>query len=221
MLQGMHGAARGWRILFAIVGWVGLLAQYALSLEAGTRSVFGSTVVFFSYFTVLTNVLVALALTAPALFPDSRIGRWTASEGVRAAVAMYIAVVGLIYHTLLDATWNPQGLLVYVNQVLHTVMPIAFVLDWLLFVPKGRLRWIDPVKWLAYPLLYGLWTVIHGQLIGWYPYWFIDIGALGWERAGVNLAALLAFFLVLGLIVAAMDRGLSALGKGDSSVTPS
>jgi len=181
----------------------------------------GSTVVFFSYFTVLTNVLVALALTAPALFPDSRIGRWTASEGVRAAVAMYIAVVGLIYHTLLDATWNPQGLLVYVNQVLHTVMPIAFVLDWLLFVPKGRLRWIDPVKWLAYPLLYGLWTVIHGQLVGWYPYWFIDIGALGWARASVNFTALLAFFLVLGLIVAAMDRGLSALGKGDSSVTPS
>lgn len=221
MLQRMHGAARGWRILFALVGWVGLLAQYALSLDAGTRSVFGSTVVFFSYFTVLTNVLVALALTAPALFPDSRIGRWTASEGVRAAVAMYIAVVGLIYHTLLAATWNPQGLLVYVNQVLHTVMPIAFVLDWLLFVPKGRLRWIDPVKWLAYPLLYGLWTVIHGQLVGWYPYWFIDIGALGWARASVNFTALLAFFLGLGLVVAAMDRGLSALGKGDSSVTPS
>jgi len=37
----------------------------------------------------------------------------------------------------------------------------------------------------------------------------------------VNFTALLAFFLVLGLIVAAMDRGLSALGKGDSSVTPS
>ena len=221
MLQRMHGAARGWRILFAIVGWAGLTAQYLLLLQAGTRSVLGSTMVFFSYFTILTNVVVALALTAPALFPDSRLGRWTASEGVRAAVAMYIAVVGLIYHTLLDGTWNPQGLLFYVNQVLHTVMPIAFVLDWLLFVPKGRLRWIDPVKWLAYPLLYGLWTVIHGQLIGWYPYWFIDIGELGWEQAGVNFAALLVFFLVLGLVVAAIDRGLSALGKGDSSLTPS
>ena len=221
MLQRMHGAARGWRILFAIVGWAGLTAQYLLLLQAGTRSVLGSTMVFFSYFTILTNVVVALALTAPALFPDSRLGRWTASEGVRAAVAMYIAVVGLIYHTLLDATWNPQGLLFYVNQVMLTVMPIAFVLDWLLFVPKGRLRWIDPVKWLAYPLLYGLWTVIHGQLIGWYPYWFIDIGELGWEQAGVNFAALLVFFLVLGLVVAAIDRGLSALGKGDSSLTPS
>jgi len=221
MIQRMHGAARGWRILFAVLGWIGLIAQYALSLEAGVRSVFGSTVVFFSYFTVLTNVLVALAFTAPALIPDSRLGRWTTSEGVRAAIAMYIAVVGLIYHLLLDATWDPQGLLFYVNQVLHTVMPIAFVLDWLLFVPKGRLRWIDPVKWLAYPLLYGTWTVIHGQFIGWYPYWFIDIGMLGWTRAMINFGALLAFFLVLGLIVAALDRGLSALGKGDSSLTPS
>lgn len=217
----MHGAARAWRIVFAIVGWAGLVAQYALSLEAGTRSLLGSTVVFFSYFTILTNVLVALALTAPALAPDSRLGRWTASEGVRAALAMYIAVVGLIYHLLLDATWNPQGLLFYVNQMLHTVMPVAFMLDWLVFVPKGRLRWIDPVKWLAYPLLYGLFTAIHGLMIGWYPYWFIDIGALGWGPALVNFGALLAVFLVLGLIVVALDRGLAALGKGDSSLTPS
>lgn len=221
MIQRMHGAARGWRILFAIVGWVGLIAQYVLLIQTGTRSVFGSTIVFFSYFTILTNILVALAFTAPALWPDSRPGRWTASEGVRAAVAMYIAVVGVIYHVLLAATWNPQGLLFYVNQALHTVIPIAFVLDWLLFVPKGRLRWIDPVKWLVYPLLYGIWTVIHGQLIGWYPYWFIDISALGWGPAAVNFTALLVFFLVLGLIVAALDRGLAALGKGDSSLTPS
>lgn len=220
MIRRMHGAARGWRILFALVGWAGLIAQYVLLLNGGTRSVVGSTVVFFSYFTILTNVVVALALTAPALFPDSRLGRWTATEGVRAAVAMYIAVVGIVYHALLAATWNPQGALAVVNQVLHTVMPIAFVLDWLLFVPKGRLRWIDPVKWLAYPLLYGLWTAIHGQIVGWYPYWFIDIGALGWGPALINFAALLALFLVIGLIVVALDRALSALGKGDSSLTP-
>lgn len=217
----MNGAARGWRILFAVVGWAGLLAQYGLILHGGTRSALGSTVVFLSYFTILTNILVALALTAPALAPDSRLGRWTASEGVRAALAMYIAVVGLIYHALLASTWNPHGLLFYVNQILHTVMPIAFVLDWLLFVPKGRLRWIDPVKWLAYPLLYGVWTAAHGQLIGWYPYWFIDIGALGWAAALVNFGLLLVFFLVLGLIVAALDRGLASMAKGDSSLTPS
>ena len=213
--------ARPYRVLFAVVGWATLIAQYALLLQAGTRSMLGTTVVFFSYFTILTNVIAALALTAPAIAPNSRLGRWTTTEGLRAAVAMYIAVVGVIYHTLLDASWNPQGLLFYVNQLLHTVMPIAFVLDWLLFVPKGRLRWIDPVKWLAYPLLYGVWTVIHGQLIGWYPYWFIDIGQLGWTRALINFGGLLIFFLVLGLLIAALDRGLASMAKGDSSLTPS
>lgn len=221
MIQRMHGAARGWRILFAVIGWGGLILQYGVMLSAGTRSVLGSTVVFFSFFTILTNVLVALAMTAPAVAPDGRLSRWAASEGVRAAIAMYISVVGLIYHALLARTWDPQGLTLVANHILHTVMPLAFVLDWLLFVPKGRLRWIDPIKWLAYPLLYGVWTVIHGQTVSWYPYWFIDIGALGWSRALANFGALLAFFLALGLVVVALDRGLSALGKGDSSLTPS
>lgn len=221
MIRRMHGAARAWRILFAIVAWATLLTRYGLMLNDGTRSVIGSTVVFFSYFTILTNVLVALAFTAPALWPDGRLGRWTATEGVRAAIAMYIAVVALIYHLFLASTWDPQGLTRVVDIGLHTVLPIAFVLDWLLFVPKGRLRWIDPVKWLAYPLLYGVFTVIHGLMIGWYPYWFIDIGVLGWSRALTNFGALLMFFLVLGLIVAALDRALSALGKGDSALTPS
>ncbi len=221
MIQRMHGAARGWRILFAAVGGATLITRYGLMLEDGTRSVLGSTVVFFSFFTVLTNVLVALAFTAPALWPDSRLGRWSASEGVRAAIAMYITVVAVIYHLFLAATWDPQGLIKVVDIGLHTVMPVAFLLDWLLFVPKGRLRWIDPVKWLAYPLLYGALTVLHGLVVGWYPYWFIDIGRLGWGPALTNFAALLGVFLILGLIVTARDRGLAALSKGDDSLTPS
>ncbi len=221
MIRRMHGAARGWRIAFAMIAWATLIVRYGLMFEDGTRSVLGSTTVFFSYFTILTNVLIALAFTAPALWPDSRLGRWTAGEGVRAALAMYVAVVALIYHLFLASTWDPQGLTRVVDIGLHTVIPIAFILDWLLFVPKGRLRWIDPVKWLAYPLAYGVWTVIHGQIIGWYPYWFIDIGALGWGPALANFGLLLVAFLALGLIVTALDRGLAALGKGDRSLTPS
>ena len=214
----MSRAARAWRIVFAIVGWLGLSLQYGLAI-AGTRSVAGSTVVFFSYFTVLTNVLVALALTVPAFTPNARFGAWTRSEGVRAGVAMYIAVVGLTYHFLLARVWDPQGLLFVANAALHYVMPIAFVLDWLLFTPKGRLRWIDPVKWLAFPLLYGLWVVILGAIIGWYPYYFIDIGALGWSRALVNFGGLLVFFLVVGLGVVTIDRVFGRAHRRDSAAS--
>ncbi len=211
----MASRARLWRIVFAVVGWCAISLQYGLAMTAATRSSIGSTVVFFSYFTILTNVLVALAMTAPAVAPASRLARWTTTEGVRSAIAMYAAVVGVIYHLFLHATWNPQGLALVANIGLHYVMPIAMVLDWLMFVPKGRLRWIDPAKWLAFPLLYGVWTVIHGAMIGWYPYWFIDIGELGWPRAMTNFGGLLAFFLILGLVVVAIDRTLGRDARRD------
>ncbi len=123
---------------------------------------------------------------------------------------MYLTVVGLIFHFLLSATWTPTGAAALGNLVVHYIMPAAILLDWLLFVPKGRLRWVDPVKWLAFPLAYGIWTVIHGGLIDWYPYFFIDIGELGWTRALINYGLLLGFFLIVGTVIVAIDRSLSA-----------
>ena len=84
--------------------------------------------------------------------------------------------------------------------------------DWLFFTPKGRLRWTDPLKWLAFPLLYGTWTLLHGALSGWYPYWFIDVGQVGLGRTAMNLGSLLFFFLFVGPIVVAIDR---TLGRRD------
>ena len=79
------------------------------------------------------------------------------------------------------------------------MMPVAFVLDWLWFTPKGRLRWIDPVKWLAFPLIYGGWTLVHGLATHWWPYGFVDVDALGLGRVnrGVRRAA--------GLLLAGRD----------------
>ena len=86
------------------------------------------------------------------------------------------------------------------------------LIDWLAFTPNGRLRWIDAGKWLAFPLIYGGWTLLHGALGGWYPYWFIDAGELGLGRTLMNFGGLLAFFGVIGLIVVAIDR---TLGRRD------
>jgi hypothetical protein len=102
--------ARLHRALFAVIGWGALGLQYALLLQNNPGVGAGVlTLNFFSFFTILTNLLAALALTGPALAPDGAVGRWSRSEGVRAAVAMYIVVVGVVYHLLLAQTWNPQG----------------------------------------------------------------------------------------------------------------
>jgi len=200
-------AALIWRGVFAAIGWLALAGQFVVFVEAWTvAGVLERLEKYFSYFTILTNILVALALTLPLLGPASSAGIWSRSEGVRAATTMYAVVVGVIYHLLLRATWQPQGFQIVTDTLLHTVMPLAILIDWIAFTPKGQLRWIDAVKWLAFPLAFGAWTLLHGTIGGWYPYWFIDVGDLGYARVLINLAGLLAFFGIVGLIVVAIDR---------------
>lgn len=198
--------ARLWRIVFAIVGLFALGLQYGLMLSGSPdRSPVELTLNFFSFFTILTNVLIALAMLAPAIAPDSALGRFTRSPVIRSGATLYAVVVGLVYHFLLHATWNPQGWLFLVNILLHYVMPTAMLLDWLMFTPKGGLRWTAAARWLGFPLAYGLWTVIHGYAADWWPYWFINAEALGLTRALINFGGLLVLFFGLGLLFVLVD----------------
>ena len=199
--------ATPYRTLFAVVGWAALVVEFVLMVWGQSGWNLAARVVnYFSFFTILTNILVALAFTGPLLNGERRIARWSASEGVRAAVTMYIVVVGFVYHFMLAPYWKPEGLLAGVNLVLHYVMPAAFLLDWLWFTPKGRLRWVDPVKWLAFPLIYGGWTLIHGLATHWWPYGFVNVDQLGLGRVVAIFAGLLVFFLLVGLALVALDR---------------
>ena len=211
---------RLWQGAFAVVGWAALGLQYLLMIgPAEVEAMPGLTVNFFSYFTILTNLLAALALTAPLVRADSRLGRWGANVHVRAALAMYIAVVGLTYHLLLANVWARQGLAWLANSLLHYVMPVAFVLDWLMFTPKGHLRWIDAIRWLAFPLIYVMWTVLHGFTSGWWPYWFVNVEQLGWGKTGFWAAAMLGLFLAVGLAVVGLDRLMGRAGR-DTGARP-
>ena len=214
-------AALIWRWVFAAVGWAALGLQYGLMISGLTAAETATrTLHFFSFFTILTNLLVAVALTLPVIGARTRLGHRASAEGVRAGVTMYAVVVGLVYHFLLHATWNPQGWSYVANIALHYVMPAAILIDWLAFTPNGRLRWIDAAKWLGFPLFYGGWTLLHGAVSGWYPYWFIDAGELGLGRTLLNFSALLIFFGLIGLIVVAIDRGLALRDRTARSVGP-
>ena len=48
--------------------------------------------------------------------------------------------------------------------------------------------------------------VVRGQWVGFYPYPFIDVAALGYSRVLLNAAVMLAAFVVLGLCIIGLDR---------------
>ena len=74
-------------------------------------------------------------------------------------------------------------------------------LFWLLFAPKGALRWRDPLLWAIYPLAYFAYALTRGASDGKYPYPFMDIPAVGWPSALTTVAIILILYLLVGLVL--------------------
>jgi hypothetical protein len=98
--------------LIAVVGWLSLALQFILQMtnpvapEPGVAERF---VRFFSYFTVSTNIIVAITATAIGFFPLTKFGKFFSRPTVQAAVASYISIVGIVYSLFLRTVWDPQG----------------------------------------------------------------------------------------------------------------
>jgi len=196
-----------YRTFAGVLGIVAVAVQYWLVTHGkGGALLPASTVHFFSFFTIVTNLLAALAMLAPVFAPDSRLGQFFDRPSVRTAIVGYIVIVGTVYYALLRKIDNATGLHLYFEYVLHYVMPPLFVLDWLLFVPKGEVGWRNGLDALAYPLAYLAWTLVHGAYASWYPYPFIDVLKLGYPRMLSNTAGLILAFLALELALVAVDR---------------
>ncbi|WP_445181065.1 Pr6Pr family membrane protein [Pseudomonas sp. McL0111] len=195
--------------LLAVLGWSGLSIQLYLIFFARLSvdaSLLGGLVSFFSYFTVLTNTLVATVLTCAVTTRESGARRWFLRPSVSGGIAVSIAVVGLAYSILLRHLWHPEGWQFIADELLHDVMPLLFLGYWWCCVPKGTLRlWHLPL-WLIYPLVYFIYALLRGHLLGAYAYPFIDVALLGYPQVFINAGGILVGFVLIGLLVIGIDR---------------
>lgn len=198
---------KAYRLVAALIVWAGLLLQYYLLITGQNGGSFAMrTTNFFSYFTIISNILAAIALTAPTVAPASPLGRYFAKPGVRTAIVLYATVTAITYVVILAAQWSPQGLAKLADSTLHHVMPALFLIDWLVFVPKGTLRWGSIPGWLALPFAYGLYSIVRGPMSGFYPYPFMDVPKLGMPAVLVNMGIVALLFVILASGFVLLDR---------------
>jgi hypothetical protein len=210
-----------YRMVAAALGWFALVLQYVLIVRYRTDGdLIAAAIRFSSYFTLLSNILVALAMTLPWLAPESRLGRFFSEPSVRTAIAVYIIIVALIYHFILRQLWNPQGWQLVADTIEHEVAPALYVLDWLLFVPKAGLKFKSAFLWLGYPVAYAVYSMIHGALTEFYPYPFLDVSKLGYQHVLINMAELVVVVAGLGLLLIAIGRGLSLVEERRGAGVP-
>ena len=200
--------ARIVRLLGLLLGLGALVLQFSLSIPeamAKGRSLPDALIFFFSFFTILTNLLVVTCYAA-LLFGRGRWAQFFAGARTQSAALVYIAIVATVYAALLRHSWSPGGLWMLADEALHTICPLLFALHWMLFVPKGRLSYWSVPFWQIWPSIYLAYVMARGALTGIYPYAFLDAGALGYLLTAKNIAIMIAFSVLLSLGVIAVDR---------------
>lgn len=184
-------------ILFATIAWFSVLTQYYLMIENRVTPALETTIRFFSFFTILTNLLVAIYFTLSLIKKENRVLSIINKPGTLTAVTVYITIVGLVYQILLRHVWDPKGMQRVIDELLHSAIPILVTIFWYLYEEKKSIAYKQILKWLIYPLIYLLFILIRGEFSNFYPYPFVNITNLGLKQVLINSAGLLVFFSCL------------------------
>lgn len=199
--------ARIFAALVAAVAVASLALQTALTIDDVTRS--GGTVgdalaALLLYFTIIANLLVALAMAAVALgiWPGGR----RPSAPALAGTALYIGLVGAVYFFMLRAFEEPSGWAAVANAGLHYAVPGLAVAYWLVAAPKRGLAWRHVFLWPILPLAYCVYALARGGATGEYPYPFMDLARLSAGQVALNIGGLTLAFMAAGAAFVAIGR---------------
>ncbi len=168
---------------------------------------------FFGYFTLQSNLLMAAVWVWVGAAGLSRRRLPRLADYARASTTTYVALVGLVYATLLAPLGVAGGVPVpWANVVLHVVIPIVAVLDWVFVADREALSWrLLPVV-MIYPVVWLAVVIVRGATDGWVPYPFLDPGR-GYGAVAVTVVAITVVTVVAGAAVFALSR-LSLPGGG-------
>lgn len=206
-LQGNSRWARGLAALIALCAWVGIGIHFHAQ-ASGTASWLGALWTLLGYFTVTTNLLVAIVFTGVAM-GHAAFGRsWLLS-----GTLLNILLVGIVFALLLRGMRELTGGSEIANVLLHQATPLLTAVFWLAFVRKGALEWRYPLQWTLYPLGYFLYALIRGAIEGHYPYPFIDVTRIGLPRTLVDGGLIAIAFVIAGEFLVWLDRWWAARGK--------
>ncbi len=187
----MKKYSRPYHIFFGLLDFIALGTAFVLSLN-----VLG---IFFSYFTVLSNILITTLFLFYGFFNVKKVSKTL--EWVYGAAVLYMSLTGIIYWSIL-VNQHSLSLDPWINLTLHGVMPIAAFLSWVLFPIPNKLLFKNAWQWLIPPLLFVAYTLIHGPFVNWYPYPFLNPIASGsYLKVFINVAVLVSGTWVLGLIL--------------------
>jgi len=159
-------------------------------------------VAFFSYFTIWSNLLVVYIGYAVAANKSSSkyFGMLFAN------VLIMITITGLVYNTLLLPVYPPKGWYWLTSSLMHLVVPVMYNYLWIKKGPRGNIASVRTLQILTIPIIYLIYTILHGLAIQQWPYKFIDLTSEGFLMWASGVLIIFGFGVLLIYIFAIIDQ---------------
>jgi len=170
-----------------------------------------------SYFTILSSLLCLIhyLYVSIKMLLNYNNEYNTISKG---SLIICLTVTFLIFHFVLRpmsfSMINAKYLMSWANIIVHYLVPILVIIDWLIFDKKGKLNYLDPFRWLLVPFVYWV-AVTLNAMFGYvypngskYPYFFLDIDKYDLFIVIRNVLFFSILLIILGYILVLVDKKL-------------
>ncbi|KDN53790.1 Pr6Pr family membrane protein [Flavobacterium seoulense] len=184
----------------AIFSLFAVVSQFDLMLSNSTNTFLETTVRFFSFFTILTNSLVAGYFSFLIYNSLKHKKSIEFNFATLTSITVYISIVGLVYQVLLRHAWNPVGLQKIVDEMLHSVNPTLVLLYWFINKSDHSLQYKHILSWLIYPLIYLVCVLVRGHFSNFYPYPFLNVNIIGFQKVIINSIGMTLLFIIISIL---------------------
>lgn len=182
------------------LGWFAIITQFILIIQNRETDILETIIRFFSFFTIITNMLVTLYFTSKVLGFSMKPLDLFSKKTALTALTAFILIVGLVYQFLLRHVWEPTGMQRLIDELLHSIIPLYMFVYWFVYDTKEKIKFRDAIMWLLYPLFYLTFILVRGHFYNYYPYPFLNITEIGTDMALINST----FILILMVCVISM-----------------
>jgi hypothetical protein len=206
----------GWfRLAIAVLEVVAIVGNFQYVL--GFR--FFATSNFFSYFTIQSAFLAVATLVIAGCFAllAPRDPAWLGV--LRTMVTVYVVISGIVFGLIVmqASTRDYRVAVPWSDTLLHFVVPALALIAWTadsLIAVNPRVPW-PTIGWvLIFPFGWLWYTLVRGEEVGWYPYFFLDETQVGgWDGVALYCTLVLVIFVTITAALVSVNRWLWRRGQ--------
>ncbi len=143
---------------------------------------------------------------------------------IKSSLMIAITITMLVYNIFLRPFMTDMDGVMKLNSIgnsiVHIILPIMVIFDYILFDEKGKFNKKYPFMWVILPFIYWIFIIIRAYIgnpftytASRYPYYFIDIDAFGIIQVSFNVLIMIIGIIILGYIYVWIDKCLYKMCK--------